>query len=272
VRCLLEMGGVEQLRLWAGKRLQLPTVLNAHDKRDVAATILPLIRHCVQLTELDLANCGLSKLPPSFGSLSELKELDLSRNALTLNFSAADNELGLVELCKLKKLARLKLSHQANGALAQLAQLSEEQGAQAALAFIRDACDDPHRSYRLKLVLGGPSCAGKSSLLRALLGHDERLTRKDERTIGLETARLLIPDARCAPEAGVHFFCYDAGGHDEYHEMLQWTFTGDGTLYVLIYNVSCPDASLRQLTRWATLIATCAPGASVVLVSKRLLL
>jgi len=56
--------------------------------------------------------------------------------------------------------------------------------------------------------------AGKSSLLRALLGRNEEgqgyLTRKDERTIGLDIERLVLPDAR-APEAGVTLLTYDAG-------------------------------------------------------------
>ena len=56
--------------------------------------------------------------------------------------------------------------------------------------------------------------AGKSSLLRALLGRQEEgrgyLTRKDERTIGLDIERLVLPDAR-APEAGVTLLTYDAG-------------------------------------------------------------
>jgi len=56
--------------------------------------------------------------------------------------------------------------------------------------------------------------AGKSSLLRALLGRNEEgqgyLTRKDERTIGLDIERLVLLDRR-APEAGVTLLTYDAG-------------------------------------------------------------
>ena len=59
-----------------------------------------------------------------------------------------------------------------------------------------------------------------------------------------------------------------------YQEMHQ-TFLSAGTLYILVWNVALPspedeDAATRemeeQLASWATLIQTCAPGATVQLV------
>ena len=40
---------------------------------------------------------------------------------------------------------------------------------------------------------------------------------------------------------GIVFLAYDAGGHDEYQEMLQSFFTPD-TLYILVWNVALPDS------------------------------
>ena len=37
------------------------------------------------------------------------------------------------------------------------------------------------------------------------------------------------------------FLAYDAGGHDEYQEMLQCFFTPD-TLYILVWNIALPDS------------------------------
>ena len=59
-----------------------------------------------------------------------------------------------------------------------------------------------------------------------------------------------------------------------YQEMHQ-TFLSAGTLYILVWNVALPkpedeDAATmemeEQLASWATLIQTCAPGATVQLV------
>ena len=53
-------------------------------------------------------------------------------------------------------------------------------------------------SVSLKLLLAGPSMAGKSSLLRSLIDHTSpnRLTSETERTIGLDIKRLNLPDPR----------------------------------------------------------------------------
>ena len=73
---------------------------------------------------------------------------------------------------------------------------------------------------------------------------------------------------------GIVFLAYDAGGHDEYQEMLQSFFTPD-TLYILVWNVALPDSESgttvakmeEQQASWASLIQTCAPGSTVLLVA-----
>ena len=64
--------------------------------------------------------------------------------------------------------------------------------------------------------------AGKSSLLRSLIDHTSpnRLTSETERTIGLDIKRLNLPDPRQRAVNGVELEAYDAGGHNEYQEML----------------------------------------------------
>eukprot|EP01047_Picozoa_sp_COSAG01_P043258 COSAG01_NODE_3831_length_5651_cov_4.363112_2_plen_1509_part_00 len=218
---------------------------------------------------LDLSCRGLDSLPPTLPTLNALTNLDLSGNSF-------DDPLQLAELMQLTGLQTLDLSGMP--ALRDLAELSSTQGAQAALAYVRDANDDPQRSYVLKLLLVGPTEAGKSSLLRALLGQDEasRLTRKDERTIGLDIERLVLSDPR-APGCGVTLLTYDAGGHDEYQNMHQSFLTRD-SLYGMVSDVSRPrsdepnpEAVTREmeakLVRWATLVASCAPGATMVLIA-----
>ena len=161
-----------------------------------------------QLTELSLRNCGLVMLPPQLGQLTALRTLDLSNNALT------DGPLALAGLTGLAKLQTLRLG--GTPSLSQLATISDVQGAPAVLTFLKDAHDDAHHNFSLKLVLAGPSEAGKSSLLRALHGGEYQLMRPDERTIGLDIERLVLLDPRGrAPAPGVSFLAYDAGGHDE---------------------------------------------------------
>ena len=142
-------------------------------------------------------------------------------------------------------------------------------------AYVKDCWDDPRPSYTLKTMLVGPTMAGKSSLLNALRKESRRLTRPDERTIGLDIKEITLTDPRA--KGKVCFVVYDAGGHDEYQEMHQ-TFLSQATLYILVWNVAMPppatdgndqalEAMESKVADCATLIQTCAPGAKVILVA-----
>ena len=145
-------------------------------------------------------------------------------------------------------------------------------GVRGVFDYLRDLHDDPRPSFALKLVLAGPSMAGKTSLLNALRLREARLTDADSgRTIGLDIERLTLHDPR-AP-GGLRLLCYDAGGHDEYQEMQQ-VFVTQNTLYLLLWNVAKQPAEgqdvrsfererVAQQVRWAQIIQSCAPGSTV---------
>ena len=118
--------------------------------------------HWRRLESLNLSGCGLAALPPQLGALAALTSLDLSSNAFADPLAldpVAD------PLAKLSRLTTLGLGGMPP--LRDLAELSRTQGAQAALAFLRDAHDDPSRSFTLKLVLAGPSGERREPCLRA---------------------------------------------------------------------------------------------------------
>ena len=114
--------------------------------------------------------------------------------------------------------------------------------------------------------------AGKSSLLRSLIDHTSpnRLTSETERTIGLDIKRLNLPDPRQRAVNGVELEAYDAGGHNEYQEMLG-SFVTEATLYILLGPIAkALNASLReQMIRWAFSIQTGAPGSKILLLGSR---
>ena len=99
---------------------------------------------------------------------------------------------------------RLRL--QGNRRLEREAAILEERGLPGLRGYLRDLHDDPKPTFKLKLLLAGPSMAGKSSLARALMGEARRLTDAvTERTIGLEIVRFVLPDPRGRALAGVEF-------------------------------------------------------------------
>eukprot|EP01052_Picozoa_sp_SAG31_P053171 SAG31_NODE_13495_length_865_cov_1.148825_1_plen_278_part_01 len=154
-----------------------------------------------------------------------------------------------------------------------IVEIGRVDGTKGIFAYLTDLYDDPRPSFSLKVLLAGPTMAGKSSLLRALLRKADCLTAVDDRTIGLDIERVVLEDPR-APD-GVSFLVYDAGGHDEYQEMHQ-PFVTQGALYLLLWDISRPragdgvPAAMKDLVRlqvqWTTLIQTCAPGSTVLLV------
>eukprot|EP01050_Picozoa_sp_SAG11_P000376 SAG11_NODE_11_length_27870_cov_16.327428_3_plen_1940_part_00 len=228
-----------------------------------------LVRSLAQAAEilqsLDLSGNALTTVPAGIGLLGALKRLNLCDNSIT-NLP--------IELLQLTNLTNLEL--EGNSMLQPVVEIGLVDGTRGIFEYLKDLYDDPQPSFSLKLLLAGPTMAGKSSLLRALLGKADRLTAVDERTIGLDIERVVLEDPR-APD-GVSFLVYDAGGHDEYQEMHQ-PFVTQGTLYVLVWDISRPrpgdvavtrDREMKDIVRlqvqWATLIQTCAPGSTVLLV------
>ena len=214
------------------------------------------------LAYLNLSRNELTKFPAGIGAISSLETLDLRDNAIT--------HLP-IEVLQLTKLTGLEVA--GNPRLQPAVEIGQADGVAGILAYVQDLYDDPQPSFSLKLMLAGPTMAGKSSLLRALLRKPVTLTTVDERTIGLDIERLVLEDSR-TPD-GVRFLIYDAGGHDEYQEMHQPFVTKD-TLYLLLWDMSHPRSGddafavtediVRSLAQWATLIQTCAPGSTVLLI------
>ena len=125
-----------------------------------------------------------------------------------------------------------------------------------------------------EVAFAGRSNAGKSSVLNRLLGRAKVLTDAEtERTIGLEIARVVLPDPQGRAPGGVVLVVYDAGGHDEYQEMQQ-VFVTPNTLYLLLWDLAKRPAEgqdaqafrrekVAQQVQWAQLIQSCAPGSTV---------
>jgi hypothetical protein len=141
-----------------------------------------------------------------------LQHLDLSDNDI------AQLPLALVDL---QSLTEIKLS--GNPRLQTVAKIAEEKGVPGVFDYLRDLNDDPQPQYKIKLLLAGPSMAGKSSLLRRLLGRNDVLTdAMTERTIGLDIQRLWLPDPLGRALEGIELVCYDVGGHDEYQVCIRY--------------------------------------------------
>jgi hypothetical protein len=148
------------------------------------------------LLAVNLCGNELAAVPAGLEALRQLEAVDLRDNDLA--------ELPLALLEGLPRLRRLRL--EGNRRLEREAAILEERGLPGLRGYLRDLHDDPKPTFKLKLLLAGPSMAGKSSLARALMGEARRLTDAvTERTIGLEILRFVLPDPRGRALAGVEF-------------------------------------------------------------------
>ena len=128
------------------------------------------------------------------------------------------------ELLRLTKLKRLNLRNCPKLAAIQALQRGGfKTDVPPVFGYLRDLYgDEPAHRHTVKMVLAGPTMAGKSSLLAGLLAGAPRLQGADtERTVGLAIERLALRETAGRTPAGqpVIFVTYDAGNHGEYHEM-----------------------------------------------------
>ena len=203
----------------------------------------------------------------------------LERVSSATSLDISDNDIDHLpwELLALTKLTKLDLK--GNNRLRTVSEINEQAGVPGVFRYLRDLYrDEPTWSYSLKIVLAGPSMAGKSSLLNGLVAGEARLTTADGRTVGLDIKMLQLDDHRRRTHNGLklRFSCYDAGGHDEYADVHNLFFSLDA-LYMLLCDLSTPrpdDADkasqiediVSKLVQWATSIQAYAPGSVVQMV------
>jgi GTPase SAR1 family protein len=254
---------LQELLRWAGIELRRGTILHMLSD-DLAHRLVSqlVVRGGQTIVWLDLRDNQLTSVPEDIAKITQLQTLKLGGNKLM------ELPLALTELTHLKELELSGMP-----ALERVVAIMEEKGISGVFDFLRDLHDDPQPSYSLKLVMAGPSMAGKTSLLNALRLGEPRLT--DEltgRTIGLDINVLVLHDPRVP--GGIRFLCYDAGGHGEYQEM-HGIFLSPNTLYLLVWNVALAAKGGTDqarhfheiLANWADLIQSHCPGAAVQLVA-----
>ena len=170
------------------------------------------------LESLDLKGNKLTYLPASIGQLISLKHLDVS-----------ENNIGQLELsiCDCVKLDKFELKQ---NPLTKPPFSVAKNGIQAIRRYFQElAKSGEATSQGARLVLLGHGEAGKTSLQRGLRYGAPRPANKDERTVQLDIASLLLGESGNQ----VLLSMWDLGGQMEYASLLQ-PYMVTGSLYLLL--------------------------------------
>ena len=168
---------------------------------------------CPGLTTLYAYDNELTAFPEALCGVESLEELSLDSNDIDRL------PWGLLHLRRLRKLNLFR-----NPRLGQETELlgDDHDNVAALFGYLRDLYgggEQPARRYRFKLVLAGPTMAGKTSLAAALReGERARLADADTgRTIGLAIKELRMRDPRVRGGGGglLRGNIFDAGGHEQ---------------------------------------------------------
>ena len=166
---------------------------------------------CPGLTKLSVGRNKLTAFPEALCGVESLEELSLAINDIDRL------PWGLLHLRRLRKLSldynrRLGREYELLG--------YKNDNVAALFGYLRDLYgggEQPARRYRFKLVLAGPTMAGKTSLAAALReGERARLADADTgRTIGLAIKELRMRDPRVRGGGLLCGNIFDAGGHEQ---------------------------------------------------------
>ncbi|CAM9540667.1 unnamed protein product, partial [Choristocarpus tenellus] len=210
------------------------------------------------LTELDLSSNELSgTIPEALGNLPVLAKLSLFNNQLS-DFS---KEAALrFQACKDLRFTDFSSNNWVNPPA------DVVEGGLEAIVRYHEAIERSGsiKSYRLKVVLVGEVCAGKTSLARSMMAGKPDLAGADHRTRGVD-----IHPWKPNLDEVLELVLWDTGAHKEYDSMRPFLLTW-GALYLLVVDlyILSQSESDRGLSvyRWLDALLCRVPGCSVLVV------
>jgi internalin A len=208
-------------------------------------TLPPEIGQLTNLTILDLSHNQLTRLPPEIGQLTKLTLLDLDRNQLTAlqpkigqltnlkNLWLIGNQLTALppEIDQLPKLKHIYLS---DNPLTSPPLEIARQGIEAIRRYCASLKPEDQPLNEVKLILVGEGAAGKTSLVKQLLG--EGFNKREDTTHGISIRGWETE----AGDRKIRVNIWDFGGQEIQHATHQF-FLSRRSLYVLVLDARRDD-------------------------------
>jgi len=239
-------------------------------------TLPPEIGQLAQLTELSVYNNQLRTLPPEIGQLAQLTRLYVSNNQLsTLPLEIAqlaqlqtlymsNNQLSTLppELWQLPKLENLDARGNPLPVPPEVLDSEKDKferpKAQPLLREYADIMRNGAVLNEARLIVVGEARAGKTSLLKQLLG--EAFNPNEDSTHGVFIRQLTVPSA----QGEIRVNAWDFGGQDIYKSTHQF-FLSERAVYLLVLNAE-QNEQQNRVSYWLNLIQSYGRGAPVIVV------
>jgi serine/threonine protein kinase/GTPase SAR1 family protein len=232
------------------------------------------------LLRLNLRDTNITALPPSIGTLTQLKRLDLRNCQLNTHLPPS--------LADLTNLQNLMLSGN------KLATIPAEivaswSSVTDTLAYLRDLSQTRIPWRRIKLLVVGEEGVGKTSVLRTLAAIGGKRKKKIKRapetvsTDGISISSWQPEDDSASSSSsssssngssesdGVQFSVYDFGGQQIFYPTHSFFLTGR-SIYIICFSLAKTDvnASLARVEYWAKQVKAKAGTPRVVVVGTHL--
>jgi small GTP-binding protein len=219
----------------------------------------PEIGNLQNLTSLSLEVNKLSSLPSEIVNLQNLTRLDLENNQLT-QFPKALLDLNL-EVNKWDSFYLREGIHVKDNPFQTPPVEIVKQGRQAIIDYYAALEEEPDRPLNeSKLILIGDGAAGKTSLMKRLLGLD--FDPQESQTDGININTLTLKDQQ---HNDIKLHCWDFGGQQIMHATHQF-FLSKRCLYLLVLD----DRRETDVDYWLKHIQTFGKKAPVIIVINKI--
>ena len=201
---------------------------------------------------LQLEHNQLKTVPKCVSFLYNLNTLDISHNPEILVLP--------VDLGRLKELKQLNLNglHHLYDPPPSICENSA-----TCISYLRSQFLRQNKYYRMKLMLVGKACVGKTTIVSCLQG----IQRPGSSTVGVDIGNWSYRPSFFKPTFS--FSVWDFAGQEEYYATHQ-VFLSKRSLYLAVWNVMEEKAGIAELKPWLNNIISRVPESRIIIVGTHL--